>query len=320
MFIGKGARQVATLVPLVMLMAAAFEQPRAEDSSDDLTDEPSRGALFQQFASDVATAPEAEAFSLPYGFHFGRDALFDTDGTPRRDAIFGVDISHYEPAFPLTDLKRQNVAFVYAKASQGARSRDKTFGANWKTLGTLPDGAKIPRGAYHFLSSDPTMSGKDQADNFVDYVNSVGGFQSGDLPPAMDLEWDKTCEKCPDRWQTNHRTAEQIVSTSLDFLTRVKERTGRTPMIYTNKSFLKDEHITDPELARKLTGGYKIWIFDLDNRDRTIELPNPASNLAHVLWQFSFHGKLSGSYPHEFDVSVFKGTPDAFKAALTAND
>lgn len=325
MCITKGVRGFALSVSLlvtVTLTVGALAQPKTEAAGwEELKDEPSRGQLFRQYAETVASGQQGQPrpAAIPSSFHFPRDAIYDTNGTQRKDSIFGVDISHYESAVPLGDLKRQKVGFVYAKASQGTGSRDGTFKANWKTLGTLPDDQKIPRGAYHFLSSDPAMSGKDQADRFVDYVNESGGFQAGDLPPVLDLEWDKACDSCPDRWVTNQRSPEQIVSTAIDFLNRVKERTGRTPMIYTNKGFLRDEKITDPELLSRLTGAFKIWIFDLDGPDLNVELPNPNKNLAHVLWQFSFVGKLS-SYPHTLDVNVFKGTPDAFKAALTAND
>jgi lysozyme len=206
------------------------------------------------------------------------------------------------------------------KATQGTDYADKTFDHNWKTVAGLPEGQKIPRGAYHFLSSDPQMTGTSQAGSYVDYVNLHGGWRTGDLLPAVDLEWDKACKTCPDRWQTRHRTPDEIIGTTLDFLGEVKRRIGRTPIIYTNKSFLKDNHIIRADQIGKLTQGHKIWIFDLDSHDRAVELPNPSNNLVHVLWQFSFGARLRHGYSGSFDANVFKGTADGFKDALLGTD
>jgi lysozyme len=225
--------------------------------------------------------------------------------------------SHYEgSAFPLSQLKRQNVSFIYTKATQGTRYGDPTFDHNWKVLGALPADQAIPRGAYHFLSSDRAMSGKAQADSFVDFVTRHGGFKPEDLRPALDLEWDVTCSSCPDRWRTNGRTPAEILETTRDFLMQVKARTGRGALLYTNKSFLKDNKIDSTEFIKQLPAGSKIWIFDVDAKDRQLELPNPSTNLDHALWQFSFAGTVASGFSGNFDVSVFKGTEAEFRKAL----
>ena len=290
-----------------------------------LANEPSRGQLFKLYTQELASTLKTQAtpFAFPSAFRFAHDAVVDTNGHTRQNTIFGIDISHYEGAsFPFSSLAQQSVKFVYVKATQGTNSIDSVFDHNWKTLASLPagpNGQKVARGAYHFLSSSPNMSGKDQADSFVDFVNQHGKFQDGDLLPALDLEWDVACQdktKCPDKWQTNHRTPDDIVGTTLDFLTEVQSRTGRLPMIYTNKTFLNDEKITSPNLVAKLTTGHKIWIFDLDSGDRQVELPDPAKNLNHALWQFTFTAKLTSGFSGAFDADVFKGSDDDFKTAL----
>jgi lysozyme len=296
------------------LLSSAFAQSPSRWTY--LKTEPSRAQLFQRYAKQEGFHIQA----LPSTFRFPADAIKQPDGTNRTDAIFGIDISHYEGVnFPFTSLARSNVKFVYIKATQGTKLADATFDHNWKTAGSLPEGQRIARGAYHFLSSNPKMSGKDQADSFVDFVNLHGGYQAGDLLPVVDLEWDVACQNCPDQWKTNKRTPTEIVQTTLDFLAEVKARWGRTPAIYTNKSFLADNKVT-PALIASLTQGHKVWIFDLDSHDRAVELPNPASNLDHVLWQFTWTAKLTGPYAQSVDAEVFKGTPDEFNAALTGAD
>jgi len=281
-----------------------------------LKSEPSRAQLFQRYARERGVTIQA----LPSTFHFPADAVKDPNGTNRKDSIFGIDISHYEGAnFPFTKLAQSNVKFLYIKATQGTKLADGTFDHNWKAAGSLREGQRIARGAYHFLSSNPKMNGKDQADSFVDYVNQHGGNQAGDLLPVVDLEWDVACQTCADQWKTNKRTPADIVQTTLDFLAEVKARWGRTPAIYTNKVFLSDNKVT-PTLIAKLTQGHKVWIFDLDSHDRSVELPNPANNLDHVLWQFTWTAKLTGPYAQSFDANVFKGTPAEFNAALAGPD
>jgi lysozyme len=294
-----------------------------------LTDEPSRGLLFQEYQRDMASARTAESqpFAFPSIFQFAQHAIYDVDNVKRQTKcapapetcpIFGIDISHYEPNFPISDLASKDISFIYMKATQGTNYFDNQFGRNWQQAGALAGNKKIPRGAYHFLSSDPRMSGKAQADSFVNFVNSHGGFVEGDLLPALDLEWDVTCQKCPDRWQTRQRN--EIVQTVHEFLEQVRQRTKRTPIIYTNKVFLAGLHISDRDLLARPNGGsYKVWIFDLDSQDRKVELPNPGKNLPHVLWQFSFTGKFPG-YPGAFDVNVYKGTMTAFKNDLLGSE
>jgi lysozyme len=310
-----------TVAAFAVSNSQAQDIRREEASWNALTDEPSRGQLFGRYADALLKAEggQAQTFAFPYSFHFARDALIDENNRNRSDLIFGIDISHWEGnSFPFSQLKRQSIGFVYTKATQGTDYADKTFDHNWNTLAALPDDQKIPRGAFHFLSSNPSMSGKAQADSFVDYVTKHGGFKPGDLRPALDLEWDVACKGCPDRWQTYQRTAAEIIKTTVDFITQVQMRTKRKPLIYTNKSFFRDNHIDSADFLRQLPAGVKVWIFDVDSRDRSLEIPNPATNLEHVLWQFSFAGVLppGSGFDGSFDVDVFKGSAVDFNSML----
>lgn len=302
----------------VLLFAAATlvaENGLAQDAvRDDSTwklltdsDDVSRGTLFERYADSMVAAEggQAKTFAFPYTFRFGHDALIDTNNHTRKGEIFGIDISHWEgTSFPFSLLKQQNVSFIYTKATQGTDYADPTFDHNWKTIGGLTADKKIPRGAFHFLSSNSSMSGKAQADSFVDYVTKHGNFLDGDLRPALDLEWDVTCKTCPDRWKT--RTPQEIIKTTIDFANEVNARTGRKTLLYTNKSFLTDNHIDGTDFVKQLPTTVRIWIFDVDGHDRNVELPNPANNLPYLLWQFSFGGVLTSGFGGNFDVDVFK--------------
>jgi lysozyme len=207
------------------------------------------------------------------------------------------------------------------KATQGTSGKDGQFAHYISRINELEQNTHVTivHGSYHFLSSDPTQSGKDQADAYVDYVELHGGFRKGDLPPAVDLEWDATCESCPDRWITNKRMPDDIIQSTRDFVSEVYSRTHFTPLIYTNRAFLDHVKIVLPKDVDKLAGNSQYWIFDLDGDDRKIEHPNAASNLPHVLWQFSFTGRLSNSDAFgdkDIDTDVFQGTPEQFAESI----
>jgi lysozyme len=318
---GVAGAWLVTAVVLVGATGHAQNSLRDEASWSSLTDEPSRGQLFERYADELlkAASGQAQIFAFPYSFRFARDALVDESNKNRTGLIFGIDISHWEGnSFPFSQLKRQSISFVYTKATQGTDYADKTFDHNWNALAALPDDQKIPRGAFHFLSSNPSMSGKAQADSFADYVMKHGGFKLGDLRPALDLEWDVACKGCPDRWVANQRSPAEIIKTTVDFVNQLQARTNRKALVYTNKSFLKDNHIDSAEFMKQLPAGVRIWIFDVDSHDRSLEVPNSATNLQHILWQFSFAGTMppATGFSGNFDVDVFKGTPADFNNAL----
>ncbi len=289
-----------------------------EDSWDELVDEPSRSQLFKSFltgGSKLSIDDFGTAF--PAGFRFPENVLSDGNGKSRKNSIFGLDISHYEGrGFPFAQLRQMNVSFVYLKATQGTHFADKTFGPNWLALASLPAEKAVPRGAYHFLSADPKQSGLEQANRFIAYIKLHGGLRSNDLPPALDLEWDRACGECDDRWTAGNRTASDIIKAATDFAKRVKELTGRIPLLYTNKSFLSDHGILSEEQIGLLTADCKVWIFDLSESDRILEIPNAKKNLHHILWQFTWNGKLSSGYQGNLDVDVFQGTFNEFERTL----
>jgi lysozyme len=289
-----------------------------EDSWKTLETEPSRGDLFRNMAQPARAADRLQAFVFPYSFQFPGNAERDVNGTPRTNSWFGIDISHHNGMkFPIQNLHRQKVAFMYAKATQGTDHADATFGERWAGMKALPATERIPRGAYHFLSADKSMSGRAQADRYLAYVALHGGFEDGDLRPALDLEWDKVCPTCADRWA--NRTSDELIATTHDFIQQVKEKIGWTPLIYTNRSFLADRRLTTSQI-QEISQKAKIWIFDLAMDDRTLELANPSTNLPYVLWQFSWGGSLSNGYSGQLDVEIFKGTEVEFRALfLTKN-
>jgi lysozyme len=308
---------VSSLLVQVSLARLAFNQS-LDQTWKTLENEPSRSDLFKAAAQRHNTNAKPQVFVFPRSFLFPTDAEHDINGVKRVNSRFGIDISHHNGKdFPIRFLHRQGVAFVYIKATQGVDFADKTFPERLAAIKALPGSERIPYGPYHFLSSDESMSGADQADRLLAYLTLHGGLQDGDLRPAVDLEWDKSCLTCPDRW--SNRSAEELLRTLVDFINRVHKTTGWTPFIYTNVGFLSDRGLNAAQINLLVHAG-RIWIFDLADKDLISEVANPTKNLPYLLWQFSWTGRLSNGYSGEVDVDSFKGTDAEFNATfLTKN-
>ena len=93
--------------------------------------------------------------------------------------VAGIDVSHFQRDIDWTALAASDFRFCFIKATEGAGTVDPKFHKNWQGA----KNAGLLRGAYHFFH--PTSSAAAQAESFL---RTLGPFQSGDLPPALDLE------------------------------------------------------------------------------------------------------------------------------------
>ena len=123
-------------------------------------------------------------------------------------------------------------------------------------------------------------SGEDQAEFFVANLDrklaSVGAKrQPDDLPPVLDLEWDHRVNRrgkpipCSDGqvhadcWATV--SPDEIVARVGAWLKRVKELTGREPLVYTANEWVKGR-LPDSQFA-KLNA--KLWVAQYLKHDKT---------------------------------------------------
>ncbi len=72
-----------------------------------------------------------------------------------------VDVSSYQADIDMNELKKQNIRFIYIKATEGSGSQDARFTENWENAKE----AGLLSGAYHFFSYD--SPGKTQAENYI---------------------------------------------------------------------------------------------------------------------------------------------------------
>lgn len=133
--------------------------------------------------------------------------------------VKGVDVSVWEPRVDWRTLRAQGIRFALIRATSDVSYTDSLFKSHWE--GARQEG--ILRGAYHYLFAKKPA--KEQADHFIRTV----GSDRGELPPIIDLE-DKYNEDA---------TNKDFINTCLAVLERIKNAFGRTPMVYSRKSFLQ---------------------------------------------------------------------------------
>ncbi len=204
---------------------------------------------------------------------------------------FGIDVSHHNGIVDWAAVARAGVVFAFAKATEGARLRDRRFPANWAEMRE----AGILRGAYHFFR--PSVDAVIQADHFCDVVGTLG---PGDLPPVVDVENTPT----DGEWEEID-TAEERVARVEAWVARVRERTGRAPIVYTARSFWRGT-LGDS----KRLGDLPLWIARWSTKPPVM----PTGGWSGwTFWQFGDGGAVAGLEGH-VDVDRFNGDGAALRA------
>ena len=198
--------------------------------------------------------------------------------------VKGIDVSSYQGKIDWGVLSRQNISFVFIKATEGSTFVDKSFDYNF----TEAQKTSLAVGAYHFFSYD--SGGQAQAENFI---NTVTPFE-GMLPPVIDLEFYGDKEKDPpDR---------ESVSAQLKIMLELLEKHyGQKPIIYATEKSYKLYLSNDYE-------EYDIWIRNV------ISKPKLSDGRTWTFWQYTNRGKLDGYNGKEkfIDLNVFNGTKEEY--------
>lgn len=206
-----------------------------------------------------------------------------------------VDVSDAQWKNGLRDIvafaRANNIDGVIIKCSRAASSVNDSF-RPWADALTA---AGIPWCAYHFLNNDSKAVGAvKEADFFFGQVEPYLGtcalaldYEGKDMGFAVGASYAKT------------------------FLDRVKERTGVTPLIYTQQSMVH----TLGEIQR---AGYPLWVAAYAS-EQTITAFNPDQTCSGIspykeaaIFQYSSKLHLKG-YDGDLDADVFYGTTEDWK-------
>lgn len=203
-----------------------------------------------------------------------------------------IDINH-DNHFDAVKAMHAGVRAVIHKASEGATFQDPKYRARREQARA----AGLLWGAYHFSSSRPA---REQADNFL------AAAQWGD--PAVDNSKTLFCLD----FEPSSSGPDMTLDQAHEFVSRVKDKTGRWPMVY-GGNMLRDAvqaHGADPILKN-----CPLWYARYRNQPVGI----PTDTWPHfTLWQYT-DGR-AGPLPHAFpgldatDRDCFAGTEVQLKA------
>jgi GH25 family lysozyme M1 (1,4-beta-N-acetylmuramidase) len=246
--------------------------------------------------------------------------------------IHGSDVSRWQhPNDAPIDFTKMNAAgmrFVMIKASD---TRDDADALALKYVimdRSAAQAAGLYTGFYHYAvlpnvktDEQVIVDAQTQAQKVVWRIGALGGFNERDLPYALDLE--NNCVSASGKTCTRYLPKAQITLWAKTFLRVVKEKTGRTPIIYSYPSFLEGAMVRDDELRK-----YPLWLaqYAIDPAD-PIAQPGLKEGGCYVhswttancssqwiIWQYSSCGIAPkyGVPGSRLDLNVFRGTPSTF--------
>ena len=247
--------------------------------------------------------------------------------------IHGADISRWQhpndKAIDFVKMYEAGMRFVFIKASDTRESADLLAVKYAAMDHYAAQAAGIYTGFYHYAVlpdvTDPEGIKKDalaQAQKVVWRLASMGGYSDKDLPYALDLE-----NKCV-RYSSSgacqkYATRSAVTLWATTFLASVKDKTGKTPILYSYANFLESSMTRSPELAQ-----YPLWLaqYAIDPAN-PINQPGIKTGGCYVhswtgancdsqwtVWQYSSCGIAPkyGVPGNRLDLNVFRGTPSSF--------
>ena len=211
--------------------------------------------------------------------------------------ILGFDVSQHNSGVKPVDwdkIPKDRARFVFIKATEGATFEDPFFDRHW----TSAHAHGFVCGAYHFYRSNRT--GKEQAANIAKNILHDGSFGKGDLPVAIDVEEFKNVDS-----KSAASIAAFLKELKVCFDT-VAKAMGAKPILYTAQfawDLLRNpaDYLDCP-----------LWIANPSKAAAPV-LPKPFKT--HVIWQFSFDGKMPG-VTGDLDLDRFSGTEADFQKLL----
>ena len=247
--------------------------------------------------------------------------------------IHGTDVSRWQHPNdkPIDFVKKYEAGmrFVFIKASDTRETADLLAVKFAAMDHHAAQAAGLYTGFYHYAVlpdvTDPDEIKKDalaQAQKVVWRLASMGGYSDRDLPYALDLE-----NKCVRYSSTGacqkYATRSAVTLWATTFLASLKEKTGRTPILYSYPSFLEGSMVRTAELAQ-----YPLWLaqYGVDPAN-PINQPGlkPGGCYVHswtgancdsqwTVWQYSSCGIAPkyGVPGNRLDLNVFRGTPSSF--------
>lgn len=204
--------------------------------------------------------------------------------------MHGIDVSSWQPARVLRDVNDYEFAIV--KATGGPSFVSNTCGQ--QVSDAVAKGKRV--GLYHFaLDGFDNKGARTEADHFAD---SIKGYLKHN--PLLVLDWEATATNLPVSW-------------AVDFINRVRERTGQTSVFYSYANYVQNN-----DLSAITDLGSWLWIAAYGDGTRrhfghAPGHPKSGSWKRPHLFQFTAAGQLQG-HSGDLDLNVFYGSPSEWDA------
>ena len=247
--------------------------------------------------------------------------------------IHGADISRWQHPndahIDFVKMYAAGIRFVFIKASDTRDAADQLSVKYAAMDHNAAQAAGIYTGFYHYAVlpdvTDPEEIKKDalaQAQKVVWRLASLGGYGEKNLPYALDLE-NKCVRLSSSGACQKYATRSAVTLWATTFLASVKEKTGRTPILYSYANFLEGSMVRSAELAQ-----YPLWLaqYAIDPAN-PINQPGLKVGGCYVhswtgsncdsqwtVWQYTSCGIADkyGVPGSRLDLNIFRGTPYAF--------
>lgn len=249
--------------------------------------------------------------------------------------VHGADISRWQhpndKEIDFVQMYNAGLRFVFIKASDTRDSADQLSLKYAMMDHNAAQAAGIYTGFYHYailpFVTDAEGIKKDamaQAQKVLWRLASMGGYGPKDLPYALDLE--NSCVRYSNSGACQqYATRAAVTLWATTFLGQLKEKTGRTPILYSYANFLESSMTRTKELSQ-----YPLWLaqYAIDPAN-PINQPGMKNIGCHVhswtsancdsgwtVWQYSSCGIAPkyGVPGNRLDLNVFRGTPASFLA------
>ena len=243
-------------------------------------------------------------------------------GLPTSGTIIGADIASWQhPGNREIDFIKMydaGIRFLYIKGSSGGEAPN-ALAIKWSKI-DFPKAreAGLLTGIYHAALITPGSSvesaaaqGASQGSRAVSNMNALGGYKPGVLPIALDIEGFSI-----EGWSPLPSPAVVTAFTNA-FLATVKAQSGRTPVVYSNLSFLK-QYLNDPNLK-----SYPLWVANLTTGSNPGALnngtclPTPWTSagckLDWMFWQYT-HSAPASNY------GIYSGLLDLNRLGKSINE
>jgi lysozyme len=182
----------------------------------------------------------------------------------------GIDVSHINGTVDWKRVRAAGIDFAFIKVTEGRTYIDPQCRNN---LAGCRDVGIIP-GVYHFYHHDADPEA--QAANFL---RTAGRPETGDLPPAIDVE-------APgDGAGPITYSQGEVVDRVGVFIQMVERSLGRAPLIYTYPSAWKETTGNSDSFAASCP----LWVASYASSPTL-----PAAWKDHTVWQYTDRGRVDG--------------------------